>query len=62
MIKGPWVCLSAFDLQCVGLLSGERIGGFVLAFLVLHAYALRWTSILEEMSIDETVQSRDEIS
>lgn len=29
--------LFAFDQRCVGLLSDERVGNFILAFLVLHA-------------------------
>ena len=30
------MCLSAFDLQCVEMLSRERTGDFIFAFLVLH--------------------------
>ncbi len=30
------MCLSAFNLPCVELLSRERTGDFILAFLILH--------------------------
>lgn len=37
VMKEVQMCRSAFDLGCVGLLSGERVEDFNLAFLLLHA-------------------------